>query len=166
MSSSRRRTAYEPGHRAKFLVVVDETPECDRAVYFAARRALRTGVGVTLLCVISSAEFQTWLGVGDALRAEAEDEANQRLDEAEASVREITGAVPERIIRAGPKSEEVLRLIDEDTDIALLVLAAGTDASGPGPLVSMLASSSGPVFPIPVAIVPGGLSDSEIDAVA
>ncbi|GGC52022.1 universal stress protein [Chelatococcus reniformis] len=166
MSSSRRRTAYEPGHRAKFLVVVDETAECDRAVYFAARRALRTGVGVTLLCVISSAEFQTWLGVGEALKAEAEDDANSLLDEAEVCVRSVTGAAPERIIRAGLASEEVLRLIEEDTDIALLVLAAGTDSSGPGPLVSLLASSSGPVFPIPVAIVPGGLSDGEIDAVA
>ena len=38
MSAKRRRT-YEAGHRPKFLVVIDETPECDRAVYFAARRA-------------------------------------------------------------------------------------------------------------------------------
>ncbi len=35
--SLKPRRAYETGHRPKFLVVVDETPEADRALYFAAR---------------------------------------------------------------------------------------------------------------------------------
>ena len=37
----RRRRSYEAGHKPKLLVVVDDTAECDRAVYFAAgeRRA-------------------------------------------------------------------------------------------------------------------------------
>ena len=33
------RKPLEPGHRRKFLVVIDETPECAKAVQFAARRA-------------------------------------------------------------------------------------------------------------------------------
>ena len=37
----RKRRSYEAGHKAKFLVVIDDTPECDRAVYFASRRAAR-----------------------------------------------------------------------------------------------------------------------------
>ena len=42
---TKRRRSYEAGHSPKFLVVIDDTPECDRAVYFASRRALRTGAG-------------------------------------------------------------------------------------------------------------------------
>ena len=38
---SAQRKSFEPGHLRKFLVIVDETPECDRAVYSSARRASR-----------------------------------------------------------------------------------------------------------------------------
>ena len=42
-----RRRAYEPGHRPKLLVIVDDTPECERAVLFAARRVRRSGARTT-----------------------------------------------------------------------------------------------------------------------
>ena len=78
------RRSYEAGHRPKFLVIVDETDECDRAVYFAARRAGRVGAGLAMLTVIAPPDFQHWLGVGSVMQAEAEDEASQRLDAAAA----------------------------------------------------------------------------------
>jgi hypothetical protein len=59
-----------------------------------------------------------------------------------------------------------VKLIDDDQDISFLVLAAGTGKEGPGPLVSTIAGKSASTFPIPVVIVPGGLSDEEIDALA
>jgi hypothetical protein len=36
---SRKRRSYEAGHKPKYLVIIDESPECDRAVYYASRRA-------------------------------------------------------------------------------------------------------------------------------
>jgi len=164
--TGKRRRSYEAGHRAKFLVVVDDTPECDRAIYFAARRAARTGVTVTLLSIVPPGEYQHWLGVGELMQAEAEEEANSLLDNASARVRDIAGLEPERVVRVGNKSEEIVRHIEEDEDIALLVLAAGTGSEGPGPLVSMMAGKAASSFPIPVAIVPGDLTDEEIDALA
>lgn len=164
--TGKRRRSYEAGHRAKFLVVVDDTPECDRAIYFAARRAARTGVAVIMLCVVPPGDFQHWLGVADVMRAEGEEEANARLDAAAARVREIAGIEPERAVRFGNKADELMGLIDDDEDIALLVLAAGVGSDGPGPLVSSLAGKSAGSFPIPVAIVPGHLTDEEIDALA
>jgi len=53
----------------------------------------------------------------------------------------------------GDKAQEVLNLIENDEDIAALVLAAAASKEGPGPLVSSLAKNAGD-FPIPVAIVP------------
>ena len=32
-----RRQSFEEGHRRKFLVVIDDTEECDRAVVYAAK---------------------------------------------------------------------------------------------------------------------------------
>src|SRR5262249_53798546 len=63
------------------------------------------------------------------------------------------------------KAQEVLNLIEDDEDIAALVLAAATSKEGPGPLVSSLAKNAGD-FPIPVAIVPGHLNDEELDALS
>jgi hypothetical protein len=40
---SKKRRSYEAGHSPKFMVVIDDSPECDRALYFASRRALRVG---------------------------------------------------------------------------------------------------------------------------
>jgi nucleotide-binding universal stress UspA family protein len=163
---STKRRSYEAGHSPKFLVVIDDSPECDRAVYFASRRALRTGAGVLMLRVIETHDRnQQWLGVADIMRAEAQEEANAVLDRHAARVSSITGVMPERVIREGEKADEMLALIDEDEDIAALILAAGTGNEGPGPLVSSLAKSAG-TFPIPVAIVPGHLSDEDLDSMS
>ena len=87
------------------------------------------------------------------------------LDRHAARSSSITGVMPQRVIREGGKAQEVLNLIEDDEDIAALVLAAATSKEGPGPLVSSLAKNAGN-FPIPVAIVPGHLSDEELDALS
>ncbi len=163
---SRRRRSYEAGHKPKLLVVIDDTEECDRAVYFASRRAARIGGNVIMLRVIETHDqSQQWLGVADIMRAEAHDEADAELSKYAARVRELTGITPERAVREGEKAEEILKLIDEDEDVFILVLAAGTGSEGPGPLVATIGRAAGD-YPIPVAIVPGHLTDEEIDAMS
>ncbi len=163
---SRKRRSYEAGHKPKFMVVVDDSEECDRAIYFASRRAVRIGGAVVLLRVIETEDRnQQWLGVADIMRAEAHEEANKALDRAGARANGAAGITPERVIREGDKSQEILKLIDEDEDIAILVLAAGTGKDGPGPLVSSLGKTAG-TFPIPIAVVPGHLADEDLDAMS
>jgi nucleotide-binding universal stress UspA family protein len=165
-SMSRKRSSYEAGHKAKFLVVIDNTPECDRALYYASRRAARVGVSVVMLRVIETHDRgQQWLGVADIMKAEAQEEANAMLAKFAARSNGIAGITPESIIREGEPHEEILKLIEGDEDIAVLVLAAGLDTEGPGPLVSSLGKIAGS-FPIPIAIVPGHLSDEELDAMS
>jgi nucleotide-binding universal stress UspA family protein len=160
-----RRRSYETGHRPKYLVVADASPEADRALYFAARRAARTGAAVVALAVVSVDDVPPLLGVGDVMRAEAEDKAQARLDKVVARARAVASIEPETVIREGHTAEQVAALIQEDEDIAILVLAAGTGSDGPGPLVSSLAKGAS-AFSIPVTIVPGDLADAEIDALA
>lgn len=163
---SLKRRSYETGHRPKFLVVIDETPECQRAVHFAARRAARTGASLVMLSVTAPPDNFEWLGVGEAMLAEATEENEERLNAAADHARTTAGIEPERVIRVGEKADEIVKLIDEDEDISFLVLAAGTGKEGPGPLVSNVAGKASSTFPIPVVIVPGGLTDEEIDALA
>jgi nucleotide-binding universal stress UspA family protein len=163
---SRKRRSYEAGHKRKYLVVVDDTEECERAVSWASQRAKRTGATVLMLRVIEIEDRnQQWLGVADIMRAEAHEEANAALDKAAGRANGIAGITPDRTIREGAVAEEILKVIDEDEDIGILVLAASVGKEGPGPLVSHIGKTAG-TFPIPVAIVPGHLDDDALDSMS
>ena len=147
----------------KFLIVVDGTPESHAALRFAARRAHGTGGKVALLLVIEPESHEHWLGVGSLMKEEAEQEAERILGECAALVEILGGEKPTTHIRHGMMDEEVAQLIDEDRTISTLVLAAAVGSGGPGPLVSSIGAGKSPIH-IPVTIVPGDLSDDEIDA--
>lgn len=160
-----KRLSREAGHRRKFLAIIDETEECERAVAYAARRAGSTGGVLVLLFVIDTADFQQFLGVEQIMREEAQSVATSALEQHAGKVRERVGIEPEIAIREGSRVEEIHRLIEEDQDIAILVLASGNAKEGPGPLVSSIAGK-GAAFPIPVTVVPQNLTDEDIDSLA
>ena len=161
-----QRRSYEAGHKPKCLVIVDDSGEWDRAVYYASRWAVRIGGGVVMLRIIEiEDQNQQWLGVADIMRAEAQEEANAALDRAAGRANGIAAITPQRVIREGHPMEQLLDVIDKDSDIALLVLAANPGAEGPGPLVTLLANAVGS-FPIPLTIISGELSDPEVDALS
>ena len=161
----RTRRSHEEGHKRKFLVVIDDSPECLVALAFAARRAERTKGGLTLLFVVEPGDFQHWLGVEDIMRAEAHDEARETLGRFAQMVRDISAIEPEMVIREGKKADEVRALIEEDEDISVLVLGASESSEGPGPLVSSIAAKGSGGYPVPITIVPGHLTREEIDQI-
>jgi nucleotide-binding universal stress UspA family protein len=161
-----QRRSYETGHKPKCLVIVDDTAEWDRAVYYASRWAIRAGGGVVMLRIIETEDQnQQWLGVADIMRAEALEEANAALDRAAGRANGIAAITPERAIREGDPMEQILDVIEQDPEIAMLVLAANPGPEGPGPLIALLASEVGS-FPIPLTIISGELSDGAIDALS
>lgn len=147
----------------KFLVVVDKTPECKVAVRFAARRAQHTAGRMTLLCVAAPVDFTQWGGVEEIMMDEAHQDAEALVYDAAKTINELTGLTPELIIEHGEATECLMELIRRDRDISILVLAAGTSKDGPGPLVKLFATK---VQAIPVTIVPGNLSEVEVDELA
>ncbi|MBP1851296.1 nucleotide-binding universal stress UspA family protein [Rhizobium halophytocola] len=151
------------GHRRKFMAVIDNTPECSRAVHYAGRRAKNSNGGLVMVYIIPEGDFQQWLGVEEIMRAEAMEEAETVMARAAQTVRETIGVEPEIVILEGSAAQQINTLIEEDRDIAILVLAAGSTKEGPGPLVSMIAGRA-TAFPIPVTVLPDNLTDEEIDA--
>jgi nucleotide-binding universal stress UspA family protein len=148
----------------KFLVLVDDSPVCDRAVTFAALRVKRTGGTLVLLSVIDSEDFGQFIGVGDVMRAEARAEAERMLDTRIARIREIGQVRTETVIREGRPAEAIERLLADDPDIAILCIAAGQGDKGPGPLVTHFAAHNR--LHVLVTIVPGAMTNEEIVAVA
>jgi len=162
----RPRRSREEGHKRKFLVVIDDTPECLRALSYAARRAEHTSGAVTMLFVIEPEAPQSWLGVEDIMRAEALEQAQATLARFAAKVRDVANIDPEMVIREGKRAEQIRDLIETDEDIAILVLAAGESSEGPGPLVTAIAGKGSGTFPVPITIVPGTLSEEQLDSLA
>jgi nucleotide-binding universal stress UspA family protein len=149
-----------------FLVVVDESPELGVALRYACLRAKKTGGRVALLYVIEPADFQQWMGVSELMRDEARQEAEQTLQKMAADVQKQSAAMPILFVRDGVRRDELLKLIDEEPTISILVLGAATGPRGPGPLVSALTSKFVGKLRVPVTIVPGNLSFEDIDTIA
>ncbi len=148
----------------KFLVVLDDSRECLNAMRFAAMRAARTGGGVTILAVIAPEEFNHWIGVGDLMREEARERVHAHFEVFAKWMRDRQNVDPELIIREGEAVDEILQQIQDDSEIGVLVLGAGTDKKGPGPLVTQMSRSAG-TLPIPITIVPGDLSKTRLEAI-
>lgn len=146
----------------KFLVVLDDSRECLNAMRFAAMRAANTGGGVEILSVIPPDEFNHWIGVGDLMREEARERIHAHFEVFAKWMRDKQGVNPELVVREGEPVEEILAQIQDDPDVGVLVLGAGTEKKGPGPLVTQLSKASG-TLAIPITIVPGELSKDRLE---
>jgi nucleotide-binding universal stress UspA family protein len=149
----------------KFLVVLDDSRECLNAMRFAALRAAHTGGGVQILSVIPPEEFQHWMGVADLMRAEARERIEAHFEVFAKWMRDKQGVDPELIIREGDSVAEILAQVKDDPSIGVLVLGAGTEKSGPGPLVTQMTKNAGNL-PIPITIVPGDMSKERLESIS
>ena len=149
----------------KFLVVLDDSRECLNALRFAALRAEHTGGGVQMLSIIPPEEFQHWIGIADLMRAEARERIEAHFEVFAKWMRDKHGIQPELVIREGKPVDEILGQIQDDPNIGILVLGAGEERSGPGPLVTQMSRSSGSL-PVPITIVPGSLSRERMEAIS
>jgi nucleotide-binding universal stress UspA family protein len=169
MSNPSPRRAFEEGHTRKFLVIADESVEVEAALFFAACRVNRTVGKLVFLYVIQPQDFQHWMGVKDVQVEEETQKAKAlfRLFRRKLANADLDDVPCEEVIREGNLAEEITAQIEEDEDIGVLVLGAAVDSKGPGPLVSSLAAGKAAgSFPIPITIVPGHLTLSDVKALA
>lgn len=148
----------------KFMVVLDDSRECLNAMRYATLRAAHTGAGVVILSVIPPEEFQHWIGVADLMRAEARERIEAHFEVFAKWMRQKHAVEPALVIREGEVAVEVLAQLKDDPQIGVLVLGAGNDNSGPGPLVTYLSRHSASL-PCPVTIVPGEMSKERLEAI-
>lgn len=149
-----------------FLVVVDQSEELRVAIRYASKRAAHTGGRVALLYVTEPAEFQHWQSVEELMKEEIRQKAEATLQQWSKLVQEWSGKTPVLFVREGNAREQLLALLSEETNVSVLVLAAAAGKKGPGPLITALTGKLWTRLTIPLTIVPGMLSEEEIDALA
>lgn len=149
----------------KFLIVVDDSPEFAAALSYACRRARSTGGRVAMLRVLQQPEFEHWSGVRDEIEREQRAEAEALFQKLGAEVEARTGRKGEFLIEAGDIVSAIKAVVTRDNDIKILVLAAATGGRGPGPLVASIAKEGvGFGRKLPVTVVPGDLTEDEVEA--
>ena len=98
------------------------------------------------------------------MRAEARERIEAHFEVFAKWMRDKQGINPELVIREGNPVQEILAQVRDDPTIGVLVLGAGTDKNGPGPLVTQMSKNSG-ALPIPITIVPGDMSKERLESI-
>ena len=153
----------------KFLVVVDDSPEFEAALRYASRRARSTGGRVALLRVIPPAASDAhWAGVREEIERQTRAEAETLLNGWAEQAHQRSGEMPVLLIARGEPQAAIRKVVGEDNEIKILVLASGEGSRGAGPLVTAVLKQ-GAAFTgrkLPVTIVPGELTEQDIEDLA
>lgn len=145
-----------------YLVIMDETDEALVALRFAARRASKTGGTIHLLALIPNEPFNAFAGVQATIEEEARNRAEALVTAAAGQFSSEIGHSPVISVLKGEGVKAVREYLGEHPEVAALVLGAAKEG-GPGPLVSHFAGANAGQLPCPVFVVPGSLSDEDID---
>ena len=149
------------------LVIADNSPEMNIALEYACARSKKTGRKIIIATFIEPLDVLTTQGISEIMKNEAREEAEKVLNTAATIVKESTGIVPVLHTREGEIISELKKLIEEEEDINVLVLAANTNenAKNPGPIINALISREISTLRIPIMIVPGNFSKDHISQI-
>ena len=149
------------------LVIADNSTEMNIALEYACARSKKTGRKIIIATFIEPLDVLTTQGISEIMKNEAREEAEKVLNTAATIVKESTGIVPVLHTREGEIISELKKLIEEEEDINVLVLAANTNENekNPGPIINALISREISTLRIPIMIVPGNFSKDHISQI-
>lgn len=138
-----------------FLCIIDDTPELETAIHYAAHMAKASGGEVAFLYMLPEPEgMQQWAGVAEIMEEEARADAETLMRKWAWVAEGLSGDRPQSYIRSGDIMEELPNLLAEEPEISHLILAAANDAD-PGPLINAVTGELLPNLKVPVTLVPG-----------
>jgi len=149
----------------KFLAVSDETEECMVAMVFAAMRARAVSARLIVLRCARVPGLGGWIGLDRDISEDAMDSARLKALKHIEAVEQRVGIKAELVISEDDPVDAISKLVSQDRSIKSLVLAAAPGWR-PGPLVSRLAKGKPMATrPIAVTVIPGDLTDPELDEI-
>ena len=146
----------------KFLVCVDQGETSRTALRFACIKAKKRGGLVDILHVTQPAGFQSLFSVADQIQADSRDEAESLMNRLSEEANALSGVTPSILLREGDVGQEILKAAVEDQGVNMIVLGVSPGQSK-GKLVGWLSSQLGSELILPMMLVPGNLTDQQID---
>ena len=146
------------------LVVADDSTEMEIALEYACARSKKTSRKIIIATFIEPLDVLTTQGVTEIMKNEARDAAEKLLQKAADHVKNKTGEMPALAIREGETISELKKLIEEEENINVLVLAANSDPKNKdsNSIINSLVSQEITNMRVPVMIVPGNFSKDHI----
>ena len=120
----------------------------------------KTSRKIIIATFIEPLDVLTTQGVTEIMKNEARDEAEKLLQRAASHVKDKTGEMPALAVREGETIFELKKLIEEEENINVLVLAANSDPKNKDSniIINSLVSQEITNMRVPVMIVPGNFS--------
>ena len=148
---------------AKYLVCVDQRDESHAALRLACMKArLRRG-SVEILHIIPPSDFQTLGMIADRMREERRTDAQTLLARLSQEAQETFGIIPQQTLREGSVGEEIISYAMDGPDITMLVIGTAQQGGERGTLAAWLASQLGDKLLLPLLMVPGNLTDYQLE---
>lgn len=151
---------------SKYLVCVDKTDVSRIALRFACIKAKRRNILIDMLHVIPPSDIQTLGAVANKIEKEQREEAEALLQELAKEAIEIAGVRPSLWIRSGKPADEIIAQTLDDYDANMLVLGITPGSKSGNRVINSLTSQAGEKLLIPLMLVPGNLTDKQMEALA
>lgn len=153
-----------PNKSGKFLVCVAENDASPMALRMACKRAKRRGDHqVDILTVVEPMDFQALFGVNDRISDDKREQAEKLLQDLASIANEETGITPTLHLREGKLGEQIIAAVMEDSDVTMLVIGLMPGSATGTKLVSWLSERIGDELLVPLMLVPGNLTDQQLD---
>tara|TARA_B100001996_G_C18448580_1_gene511302 strand:- start:138 stop:611 length:474 start_codon:yes stop_codon:yes gene_type:complete len=146
------------------LVIADGSPEMEIALEYACARSKKTSRKIIIATFIEPLDVLTTQAVTEIMKNEAREEAEKLLQKAANLVKNKTGEIPALALREGETISELKKLIEEEKNINVLVLAAKSNPKDKdsNSIINYLVSQEIANMRVPVMIVPGNFSKDHI----
>jgi hypothetical protein len=115
-----------------------------------------------MLYVVRPAVNTEWASVSNLIEQEETSEGKKISRLWSAVVEEKFKIKPKIIIKMGDKVDEIIKFLKEDKTIRSLILASSIDNDNPGPIIKSLSKKMNDL-PVPLVIIPGLISEKELD---
>lgn len=149
-----------------YLVVVDDHEDFSMTLRYAARRAEANRAHIGLIRVISLDDFVHWQNVEAIMMKELREQAEKFLWNVAKEVHALNGLFPALYIAEGDPIEALIRTVNDDTTIRLLMLGGRGSGADHGPLVSYFTGRGLHKLRVPLVLVPGNLDPEKVDSIA
>lgn len=141
-----------------YLLVADQTEEFEVALQYAIKMAKFHKAQLAVIHVMEKEDFQTWGEVQEHMHREYRQNAEALLRGVAEKVNAAIGSSPTLYLEEdGTVHDAVRGVIDRDTHISKLILAASTEVGNPGPLVAYFTGKGLLSLRVPVTLVPGNI---------
>ena len=159
-------TNKETNKKANYLVCVNTEQYSEVALHFTCYLAKKNNGAIVLLHVIEPADYKSLGMVADKMRKEKHAESQKFLSELAGKAKDWSGITPIVMVREGLIEDEIIAVVEENPTIRMLIAGVSSESSKKSKIIPPLVSVISTKLLIPMLIVPGTMTNQDMEEVA